>query len=1046
VRPRLFRLLHRHRDRSIHWVTGPAGSGKTTLVASYLDAHRVPSIWYRLDPGDADAATFFHHMGLAVQRAVPRGWKPLPTLGPEHYLDLLAFSRRYFREMYARFPGPFVLVLDDYEEVPEHSRLHDVIASGLNEIPEGGRVIVLSRGQPPDGLTRLRVGRALRVLGWNALRLTPGESLQIVRTHAGRHVPAEAARRLHARTDGWAAGLILMIEALGGRAGAPESPTGAAPEAILGYFATQVFDRERPEVRDFLLRTAFLGTMSPDTATALTGYAESGRLLAALNRRHYFTERRLDPGPVFGYHSLFREFLLERARSTFEPEELTAIRRRAARLLEDGGDVQAALRLLREIEDWDELARMIRDHAATWVARGQYLTLQECLSSLPSSQIDRDGWLVYWRGTCLLPFGPAQSRPSFELAFALFEEREDPAGLYSAWCGGVATYIYEWGLLQPLDRWIEELPRLLHRYPACPSLEVEARTAANMFGALLFRQPHHPDLARWAERAAQLCQAQTDPNRRVLTGFLLVLYHLWMGDLAGATRTIDTFDKDVRAPGSTALAEVVWCAAEAYHAWQTAAPGASLRAVARGLEAARVSGVHIFDAELFGQGAYAALQMGDFDTARGFLEKMGGALDRRRTLDAAHYHSVAAWVALLQRALPLAREHGETAVRLDPGSPIPHAQNCLLLAGVLHEQGDEVQARARLGEARAIGEQVGSQQLRFMSLLTAAHFALDRDATPEALASLRDALALGRRNGYLATPCWRPSVMSRLCATALRARIEVEYVQTLVRRRGLSPDPTAVDVGDWPWTFRIVTLGEFRLEREGEEVRSAGKAQHRPLAMLKVLIARGGREVPEADLSDALWPDAEGDVAHTSFATTLHRLRKLLGHPRALVLHGGRLSLDPRMCWLDVWAFERLLDEVEAAERGGRRDRAREQAALALDLYRGPFLARDAGAPWAVLARERLRRRFLGAVARLGQVWEDAGQWLRAIECYERGLDADQLAEEFYRRQIVCYGRLGRRAEARAVYERCRRTLLAGLGVLPSAETEALHRRLSAGT
>jgi DNA-binding SARP family transcriptional activator len=92
--------------------------------------------------------------------------------------------------------------------------------------------------------------------------------------------------------------------------------------------------------------------------------------------------------------------------------------------------------------------------------------------------------------------------------------------------------------------------------------------------------------------------------------------------------------------------------------------------------------------------------------------------------------------------------------------------------------------------------------------------------------------------------------------------------------------------------------------------------------------------------------------------------------------------------------------------------------------------------------RERLSRKFLRQIGRLGEHWEQAGKWAAAVECYERGLEVDDLAEEFYQRLIACYRRLGRRAEALAVYERCKKNLSALLGVAPSPETESLRQAL----
>ena len=89
------------------------------------------------------------------------------------------------------------------------------------------------------------------------------------------------------------------------------------------------------------------------------------------------------------------------------------------------------------------------------------------------------------------------------------------------------------------------------------------------------------------------------------------------------------------------------------------------------------------------------------------------------------------------------------------------------------------------------------------------------------------------------------------------------------------------------------------------------KGQHKPIEMLKALIALGGRDVGETRLSEALWPDTDGDVAHSAFSVTLHRLRKMIGHS-ALQLNDSRLSLNPDMCWVDVWACEQLLNQTES--------------------------------------------------------------------------------------------------------------------------------------
>ena len=72
--------------------------------------------------------------------------------------------------------------------------------------------------------------------------------------------------------------------------------------------------------------------------------------------------------------------------------------------------------LFRESGDWKELSRLILSQGRSLVAQGRYQTLLEWLGALPKEVLDDDPWLLYWKGVCLMPFSPAESRARFEEA------------------------------------------------------------------------------------------------------------------------------------------------------------------------------------------------------------------------------------------------------------------------------------------------------------------------------------------------------------------------------------------------------------------------------------------------------------------------------------------------------------------------------------------------------------------------------------------------------------------------------------------------------
>ena len=137
---------------------------------------------------------------------------------------------------------------------------------------------------------------------------------------------------------------------------------------------------------------------------------------------------------------------------------------------------------------------------------------------------------------------------------------------------------------------------------------------------------------------------------------------------------------------------------------------------------------------------------------------------------------------------------------------------------------------------------------------------------------------------------------------------------------------------------------------------------------------------------------------------------------------------------VDVHAFEQLLDRAEANGPIPLMEKA-------VAFYKGPFLG-DPAEPWATSYQERLRSKLIRAIGKLGLYFEKHGNKEKAIEYYQKGLEVDNLAEEFYQRLMACYKSGGRKADALSVYDRCRKALLSTLGVEPSTRTKAIYESL----
>lgn len=987
-RKRLFDLLEASGSR-VAWLSGPPGSGKTTLAASWLQHAGPAALWYQIDDGDADVATFFYYLSLAAPAA--HGAEPLPLLTPDNQPGLAVFARRYFQTLFSRLVAPFAVVFDGWQEVPASSQLHEVLRIALQEVPEGGRVLVVSRGDPPATLARLRANRSLVVIGWDELRLTREETAAIA---CGRKpaLALEAVDALYARTEGWAAGVVLALEQA--RMDAPLSkPTGESRKLVFDYLAGEILQKSDERTQRFLLRTAFLRQMTPALAGELSGEAGAGELLAELHRNNYFvTLREIQQESVYQYHPMLHDFLRQRAVETLPKEQRRALQRASAQLLEHAGWFEDAVALYRESHEWSEMARVIEAQAAALLAQGRGETLARWVEELPPEIRLQHPWSLYWSAASRAQPAPREARLLYEKAFDLMRLRKDARGMVLACAGAMDAILYELDDFSLLDRWIAVLDELQHDLPQGDA-EAEARVATSMFVALTLRQPQRRDIGAWLERALAASRHAGDVNARLFVGLFAALTLMWTGVFARAAELIDGMRALADAPGVTTFTRLTLKTVQAMQGALTAQSDACLEAMREGLEIARATGVHTWSFQLLVWGYGGALARQDLDAAAGIARQLGTHAGAAGRANLCLYHHFAAWEAMLRKDVIGALQSEKTALRMavEVGCPYFEVLCRLSLAEILAACGDERKCIAHLQTLREIARGIDNRYLEFVCLIGFAQIAIDHGRSRPGLNALRRGLELGRQYGYSHFLWWRPAAVARVLSHAFDAGIEAQYARSLVKRRALVPEQPPLSVDGWPWAYRVETLGGFRLLRHGEALAATGKAQRRPLDLLKVVIAYGGQQVAESRITDALWPRIDGDSAHRSFTSALHRLRKLLGEDHAVVLHQGRVSLDRRYFWVDAWAFEELAAETEAASEPARVEKLAERM---LALYRGPFMADDVDAACFLQPRERMRGRLARAMGRVLRQWQDNGLAERARACIEKCVEIDAVATQ----------------------------------------------------
>lgn len=989
-RQRLFDHLDSLHDKPITWIAAPAGSGKTTLVSSWLSERKLHSLWYQLDEGDAHLADFFYYMSLASKKASPRSKGALPLLTPEYLQGIPVFTRKYFEMLFDRLRKPSIVVLDNYQDVPEHTSFQQMMAHGLETIPEGVRVLVVSRREPPKENARLYACEKIHRLNWDDLRFSFDEFNELVCLRGAETCgDGQKLRNFYEKTDGWAAGITLYLENIS-RKGIDSSVTiEQDQQQIFNYFAGVIFKNISEETQDFLIRTSFLPVISVHMAEQLTGLGSSGRLLSEMSRQSLFTKRHTHRESEFQYHPLFREFLQARAHETFAAEELMQIQEEAAQALEEAGHMEYAAELYCASARWDRLTALIRGNVQNFLAQGRSDIVEEWMEKIPESYQEENPSVLYWRGLCRQPRDPFGSRVLYERAFPLFEKSDDWAGLYLTWARTVEAVIMEWSHFTILDSRIAWLDKIMkERDRPFPSHEIEADVAMCMLYALTHRQFDHPDIAWWAERALFLTEKASDKGMRFKALIYASQYYTFMGDRAHILIVLDEMKNIVHLLGHAPLLSIQCAFMEAAtHCWTDISSAGVEKAVSDGLACADRNSLHLFDHLLYQMVVMVSLNRGDVTRAGEYLKHMALSLGQHRQALCQHHH-LNAWYVFLHGDLSRAEVHAGKSLQiaLENGMFYSEVISRHLMAQILKSRLKHDEARVHLDRLCEMAECSRSPAFLFTSLMAEARFAMEDGDDEKCLVQLRSALHKGREHELTSIFWWwDPPVMSRLCVMALDNGIEEEYVKSLIRLRALQPDRNALVSSQWPGHLTIGTFGGFSLHRDGQKVEFSGKVPQKPVMMLKVLTAAGDRGTSEDSLIDLLWPDAEGHRGSQSLKSTLHLLRKLIGH-EAVRLQGGVVTLDPELCWTDVRAWRELVSRVDSLWMA--KDGAVKAASLSeklLSLYNGDFLAGEERPPWILPLREAFRSKFMSIVTMLGAFYEKAERHEEAMRCYRKG-------------------------------------------------------------
>lgn len=427
ARPRLTQRLDEglRNGHRLFLVVAPAGYGKTTLVANWLDRTGIPSAWLSLDEADNDPLRFFTYVVAALQKTFGQKLtQPVPEALPMTPRSPEAFVHPLINDL-TSLDQSVLLALDDYHLITD-GLIQEALVLLLRRGPPNLHLVVLTRADPPFPLPRLRVRERMTEIRDRDLRFTLEEMTAFLNALHCLNLPAEQITALESRTEGWAAGVQLAALSLQGygaeRAAELISAFSGSHHYIVDYLFEEVLSRQPEPVRQFLLQTSILERMCASLCEAIMNTGEIGpgcsgegektssaqEVLECLERSNLFLVPLDDERRWYRYHHLFTDALQQFLLSSTSQHQLTSLHDRACGWYSQHGFIADAYHHALLAGNYVQAAEILERNAWSMILHAEFGMLKRWTQALPADLLSHHPWLCIIYAWALL-FGESEA-------------------------------------------------------------------------------------------------------------------------------------------------------------------------------------------------------------------------------------------------------------------------------------------------------------------------------------------------------------------------------------------------------------------------------------------------------------------------------------------------------------------------------------------------------------------------------------------------------------------------------------------------------------
>ena len=366
-RERLLLLAQTAAQSPLTLVSAPAGYGKSTLARQWLEHLGCRSAWLSVDSADSDLTQFLSYVVAAIRSTCPDFWADAAEILQSAALPSADDLSGIFCNEIEALAEPIALVLDDYHQISS-SDIDNFIDTVLKHPPQNLHLIIVTRRDPGLSIPALRARGTLCEVRMQQLEFREDETHAFIRANLADAITDDEITILHERTEGWPVALRLARLAAGEH-GATTSIVNQLPNdshAVRTYLMQEVLGKQSNEVREYLLRAAFLDRFCPELCEAVMPVGAAsipGReFVNVIRKANLFSIALDESGNWFRFHHLFQSMLHEQALTDLGSEQVRDIHMRASRWFEEHEFLADAIRHALSANSPGEAADVISRH------------------------------------------------------------------------------------------------------------------------------------------------------------------------------------------------------------------------------------------------------------------------------------------------------------------------------------------------------------------------------------------------------------------------------------------------------------------------------------------------------------------------------------------------------------------------------------------------------------------------------------------------------------------------------------------------------------